>query len=354
MESSPQNQTHFDAESAIADFRRDSMQLTLELPPMSTAQRKYVKAIVDRYSELYCESFGLSLERCIHIFKRDTDSRSVSVKNTFIDDWITPTKDDDELEEPVSARSLPSQLPDARWRMQDLPSEVSAYTRKLDLSPINEGSPKLPSDSFGLGCGKNIDPTNLPPLPLSDHFQVRNTFIHVDSASADQRSVQTEPKDFRQCLQEEVRAQNASAHFECLNLQGLHRDQKQTQCEVSKEKMEREGEVKVLTPGEQVVIQGLTKIPAFNGQSGIVERLDEKTGRYSVRLTTGGPGIPKFALVKADNLSLAPHLPSLLSATSPYNPLQKNSQAYFGAFGDKGEVNSRVSATTPLKLTALI
>merc|ERR1712109_397635 len=58
----------------------------------------------------------------------------------------------------------------------------------------------------------------------------------------------------------------------------------------------------LLAPGTQVIIQGLTKIPAFNGQSGIVERLDEATGRYSVKLTTGGPGIPKFAKVKADNL----------------------------------------------------
>merc|ERR1719330_159925 len=100
-----------------------------------------------------------------------------------------------------------------------------------------------------------------------------------------------------------------------------------------------------VAPGTQVIIQGLTKIPAFNGQSGIVERLDEATGRYSIKLTTGGPGIPKFAKVKGDNLCVAAPLPPSL----PFAPTCAASgpQAYFGAFvGD--------TSATRLKLTALV
>merc|ERR1712241_1244697 len=108
----------------------------------------------------------------------------------------------------------------------------------------------------------------------------------------------------------------------------------------------------VFAAGAQVIIHGLTKIPAFNGQSGIVERLDENTGRYSVKLTTGGPGIPKFAKVKADNLC-ALAFSSPLPFTSTCTQAQDSVQAYFGSYGDTSE-NVGANPTTQLKLTALV
>merc|ERR1740121_173363 len=101
--------------------------------------------------------------------------------------------------------------------------------------------------------------------------------------------------------------------------------------------------VDVFAIGTQVVIQGLTKIPAFNGQSGIVERFDENTERYSVKLTTGGPGIPKYAKVKGANLCVA--APAALSFPPAGCAAPKGPQAFFGQYG---------SAGAPLKLTALV
>merc|ERR1719476_388825 len=104
---------------------------------------------------------------------------------------------------------MPSQLSESPARLA-----ASAGTSKLDLSPINEGSPKLSrADSFGMGCGKQADLASdgqgngcrrAGGLPtLLESFQVRNTFIHIDDMSPDGRSVQSMPHDmFRQCLEE--------------------------------------------------------------------------------------------------------------------------------------------------------
>lgn len=361
-------EVQLDAEATIAEFISDAGCASLELPPMPAGQRKHVKAIADTYPSLVCESFGIGSERCIHIFKRDSGkdgTGSVSVKNTFIDDWITPVGDDDALE-PVVFRSMPSQLPDSPAR---LPDAVGVQTSKLDLSPINEGSPKFSlADAFSLQGQKQVD--GYKSLPVEEQrsggvrncvgalptllggFKVRNTFIHIDTMSPDDRSVQSMPHDmFRQCLQEEMTHIDGAgttcdgqdnADVSAVTQHAPQQDALPHTCEASD----------VFKPGTQVIIQGLTKIPAFNGQSGIVERLDEATGRYSVKLTTGGPGIPKFAKVKADNLCVLA-LSSPLPFTSTCTLAQGAGQAYFGSYGDTSE-NMGANPTTQLKLTALV
>jgi len=80
----------FDVEMAIAGLLADPNRATLELPcSLSAEQRKHAKKVAEKHPDLWCESFGLGKERKVHVFKRSVERSSVlSVKNTFIDDWI--------------------------------------------------------------------------------------------------------------------------------------------------------------------------------------------------------------------------------------------------------------------------
>lgn len=95
----------------------------------------------------------------------------------------------------------------------------------------------------------------------------------------------------------------------------------------------------MFVPGMHVAIHGLTKIPAFNGRNGIVERFDQATGRYSIRLTTGSSEGPKHAKLKAENMRLAAPL------LAP---------AYFGTFGAATSGAGTAGVSTSLKLMALV
>jgi len=90
----------FDIERAVVDLMSDPKQLSLELPcSLSAEERKYAKKLAEQYPDLKCESFGFGKDRQIHLFKRNSANDSgdqtpgcsphVSVKNTFIDDWIS-------------------------------------------------------------------------------------------------------------------------------------------------------------------------------------------------------------------------------------------------------------------------
>lgn len=88
--------SNFDVEMAIADLLADSSRASLELPPSLTAeQRRQAKKVVEKYANITCESFGLGKDRQMHVFKAksggqltDASPQGVSVKNTFIDDWV--------------------------------------------------------------------------------------------------------------------------------------------------------------------------------------------------------------------------------------------------------------------------
>jgi len=80
----------FDVEMAIAGFLADPSRATLELPcSLGAEQRKHAKKVAEKHRGLWCASFGLGKERKVHLFKRTSEeSAGLSVKNTFIDDWI--------------------------------------------------------------------------------------------------------------------------------------------------------------------------------------------------------------------------------------------------------------------------
>jgi hypothetical protein len=56
-----------------------------------------------------------------------------------------------------------------------------------------------------------------------------------------------------------------------------------------------------LPQGTQVVIDGLTKAPAFNGRSGVVQSFDAQSGRYNLQLLMESGGY-QLAKVKLENL----------------------------------------------------
>lgn len=60
------------------------------------------------------------------------------------------------------------------------------------------------------------------------------------------------------------------------------------------------------TPGTQVVIEGLTKAPAFNGHSGVVLSFDSGTGRYNIQLSVEACSAGnQIAKIKPENLRSA-------------------------------------------------
>merc|ERR1719183_1424827 len=92
----------FNVEVLVAELLADPNRASLALPCLlSTEQRKYAKKVVEQHPDLKCESFGFGKDRQLHVFKRssreesirgnndsDCSPQCVSVKNTFIDDWI--------------------------------------------------------------------------------------------------------------------------------------------------------------------------------------------------------------------------------------------------------------------------
>lgn len=312
----------FDIEAAIAGFMANPAQASLELPCMSAAQRKQAKKLADQHPELKCESYGFGAERQLHLFKvpcaatapAAAEPRAVRVKNTFIDDWVA-AEGGEGAAEPIVFRSMPtglssrgllpssgegdSPVDSARWgQSQQQPVDTSPVCSTA--ASIIESSPLLSTDSgssLGSPVSSNREPPAVPELPtLPEGVEVRNTFIHFEETTADERVVQSMPHGmFRQCLMEEA-AQQADVSA-------------QAQAAQAATAAAPEG-VAPIGLGTEVIIDGLTKFPAFNGLRGVVKSMDDASGRYNVLfLTPVGPGGHQWAKVKAENLRMAPALP---------------------------------------------
>merc|ERR1712014_507573 len=86
----------------------------------------------------------------------------------------------------------------------------------------------------------------------------------------------------------------------------------------------------VFAPGTVVIIDGLQKLPAFNGSTGAVQSYDQESGRYNIALATPASG-QRCAKVKPEHvkvLSPASHLPSM--------PLDDDLSGHHGAIDLQG------------------
>mmetsp|Transcript_88121 Transcript_88121/g.248764 ORF Transcript_88121/g.248764 Transcript_88121/m.248764 type:complete len:483 (+) Transcript_88121:57-1505(+) len=355
----------YDVESAVASFVADRFRTVLELPRMTTGQRKLARKIAESHPELTCESYGLASERRLHLFKDgaaraaapaaegspmagsaiDAMTPAYSVKNTFIDDLVG-----DAAREPLVFRSIPvrlSALADAFPYNRsnsgcsaslEAPSTVpyTAYTRSNSSSSAVEGisasgvcaderhgrwgspgastcaSPSamavgMLKRSLSNAASNGGDAT---PAALPEGFHVRNTFIcGIDDESADSRIVQSMPHGmFRQCLLEDMRNQASvlgSTFIAPPATEKLCARQPQTFSLAAAVDGFAPQPLFALVPGADVMIQGLMKAPAFNGLVGKIDSWDEETARFKILFPAPVCG-QRFAKVKAENLVSAP------------------------------------------------
>lgn len=280
--------------SAIAEFIVDVDRSSLELPHMTTGQRKNTKKLLEDYPELRCESYGFGAERQLHLFKkgvaspqkmhgaskaqvensRDVPPLAVTFKNTFVDDWLTP-----ELE-PVEFRSLQHQ------NRSDSPS--------IDFAAIVQMSKQQP---HALPASEALTFADSP-------VKVRNTFVHFDSASADQRAVQSMPHGmFKQCMLEEAREVATACDtpttlgYDSPRGSASEAELETVPCPLSQVHARQHS---TLSIGALVMVEGLVKAPAFNGRSAVVQGWDEATERYSI-IFASSDGCQQ-AKVKAEHL----------------------------------------------------
>jgi len=299
-----------DIQALIDEFVADSVRSSMELPHMTTGQRKQTKKTLEQHPELRCESYGFGQERKLHLFKGEASS----VVNMPTEASVAPSCPD-----PAPATPLKNALQ----------CVMDGEVGKLDLASIKEANAwcqTSPPEASTAAPSTNGSPastfrgTPLPSwfrLPPGLELEVQNTFIHYKTPPVvNSRSVQSMPHNmFRQCLLEEVEAAKVSdgavegRNFGPLLPTALFED------------MEEE-----LTAGTVVVIEGLAKMPAFNGQWGTVECFDDATGRYQITLSAQVCG-HKTAKIKRDNFRLLTPTETFhlgLECTDASQPLRLN------------------------------
>lgn len=339
-----------DIDGLISKFLEDSSAASLELPHMTTGQRKLTKKIADRNPELICESYGFGQDRKLHLFKKSNRAeegdvtQAVKVKNTFIDDWCGSTNG--AKPDSILFRSMPVALsenalqectsPDVNLLDMPCTSEDCAKgedaweSTSLDRSTAASSSNSVINSPTG--SMKGIMIKKPPGLPTPTGLEIRNTFIHFDCQPADERHVQSMPHGmFSKCLDvealrakvaEQVRSappveppcpapQHAPVFPAPQHAPVLPQPDTvapQVPCAPPVIDADASTDEPVLAAGTEVVTCGLLKCPAFNGLTGTVQSYDKETGRYDVLLAapTGGH---KWAKVKRDNLILSAPAP---------------------------------------------
>lgn len=238
--------------TAIFEFLADATANSCQLPKMTAGQRKSMKKLIKEHPEIRCESYGFGEDRQMYLFK--------AIENV----------------QPLTPASLAKM----------------------------EGCTGLPLTR----SGSSSNSTTAPSETSSEHnqevlFPTRNTFIHFeDSEFVDDRATQSMPHNmFRN-----------SVYAESLQLSGNAALQMRTNAR--NEKIEQTMDLPVISEAETkeqerpslgalVVVNGLVKCPAFNGQSAIVQGWDKETGRFDILIACVGGGFQQ-AKVKEENLRL--------------------------------------------------
>jgi len=289
-----------DLGAAIRDFAADDGRDSMQLPRLTTGQRRRVRAaLAEEHPGLRCENSGLGTERRLVLLKG-----GAAVAPATPDD-LTPAGDDLEA-------AIATFLADAARASWELPALTAEQRR--EAKRLAEAHPELRCESFGLGAERRLhvfkrsdlalplpprgdkaerhsdtstcaSPSSAARMPL---LQVRNTFLcTVDAEAGDTRAVQSMPGGlFGHLLLEELLQSK-------LSLPGG----------AFEEPAAPSGPFE---SGMEVEIHGLTMCPAFNGCRGSVQQLDEASGRYDVLLE--GPG-QRWAKIRAENLRLVSACP---------------------------------------------
>jgi len=248
----------------IFEFLADPARNSLELPHMTTGQRKSVKKLVQNHPELRCESYGFGEDRQLHLFKTgpsETDQSHLTRASLA------------KISRPESRTCSPDSS-------TFVPSEASSESGKCGAS---SGSPASSNRDVAVQA-------------MQDMMQVRNTFIHFECASNDERSVQSMPRNmFSQHILSE------SLQRACQSPEPAP-EQKEVPVLPTFESEASAEQHTPVTPGALVVVKGLVKLPAFNGQSAIVQGWDESTGRYNIVVASAGSC--QQAKIKRENLLL--------------------------------------------------
>jgi hypothetical protein len=228
----------FDIATAIALFVADSERTCLELPHLTTGQRKGAKTLLQQHPELSCESYGFGSERRLHLFKIESKP-----------EMCPPTK----LWQNLPAGKLP--VRNTFIQFEDIP----VSDRAVQSMPHG----MFRQHALAEACGKAAKEEA--PLPCSDAEDEATE--HLVFCTTPTSEPEAEP----------------TAHGPKVAVQSTQRVQ--------------------LRIGELVLVQGLTKAPAFNGLSGVVQCWDEALGRYGIVLVSAD-GACHQAKVKHENLQL--------------------------------------------------
>jgi hypothetical protein len=302
----------FDAATAIAQFLEDGHCTFLQLPHMTTGQRKVTKKLLENYPELRCESFGFGQERQLHVFKKnageplkpcapgavDINDGSiplpVNIKNTFINDWISAEP------EPIQFRSLQH---NSDGKSIDIAS-LARMSPQEDASRSASTTP-LPADRT-IGNVDSIQ-QDTPSLATHEDVQVRNTFIHFEGVPKDERVVQSMPRGmFKRC----ILAEESEGQFNSDTPTTAGCDTPTSASEADLELLAcplGDAQGRHVSPGTLVVLEGLIKLPAFNGRSAVVQGWDEESQRYDILI--GSADCCQQAKIKVENLRVVAPCP---------------------------------------------
>eukprot|EP00401_Gymnodinium_catenatum_P051856 CAMPEP_0117535214 /NCGR_PEP_ID=MMETSP0784-20121206/40818_1 /TAXON_ID=39447 /ORGANISM="" /LENGTH=390 /DNA_ID=CAMNT_0005331731 /DNA_START=23 /DNA_END=1195 /DNA_ORIENTATION=- len=390
MSGTADQEVAFDVEAAIIKFLADDSSPELALPHLTTGQRQQAKKVAAQHPELKCESFGFGAERKLHLFKTtsggaaptdtvpDVGTSSFSVKNTFIDDFVA-SEGIDGSSEPVVFRSMPPQLRQsaqqgcfeeaknagttldfahvgqtAAGAAEQKPRPTSPdCSTTASVSSLTTGTPEQISRELTDASSKIPTP---PGLPLPPGLQVRNTFIHVASTPEDDpRAIQSMPHGmFGECLRAQRLSQQAADAADAASAADAHQPSMPAMPTLAPAAVEPPAVESDLSPGTEVVIEGLWKCPAFNGCGGTVHSFDEATGRYSILLGVAAGG-HKWAKVKGENLrAVVPVPPPPFAPTfappTPYGEWGYSSPSWPSAQAS----DDTAKKGQPLSLTALV
>jgi len=267
-----------DIEGLVMTFVQDATQTSMELPKLTTGQRKQVKVVAEQHEALVCESFGFGQDRRLHLFKKS----------------------------PAEATKVGPQVaiaPDVLACCADLSEEVESDGRQSGSTSARGSRPESISGDWTHLAPSTPASSVLPELPdQPQEIKMRNTFVHFGSRPDDERAVQSMPHGmFGLCLSSELAAlprisSPSSASCDGISVEDQHAPRQQ-------ESYDSLSSSVAWQTGTQVMIQGLVKCPAFNRHVGVVQSFDAENGRYDVLLMSAGN---QMAKLKAENLCAIP------------------------------------------------